>query len=99
MRGSRIKNRGSGLPGPLSFPETRSSNLVMLLLLDNYDSFTFNLAHYLIELGQDVQVHRNDALTVEQAVAMAPHRVVISPGPGRPETSGVTLPLITALAG
>jgi anthranilate synthase component 2 len=71
----------------------------LLLLLDNYDSFTFNLAHYLIELGQDVRVERNDAMTVEQVIALNPDRVVISPGPGRPENSGITLALIAALAG
>ena len=71
----------------------------MLLLLDNYDSFTFNLAHYLAELGQDVRVERNDALSVEQAMALAPLRVVISPGPGRPENSGISLALIAALEG
>lgn len=71
----------------------------MLLLLDNYDSFTFNLAHYFMELGQEVRVVRNDALTVSEAVAMNPARVVISPGPGRPETSGITMQLIAAIAG
>ncbi|MBX3474966.1 MAG: aminodeoxychorismate/anthranilate synthase component II [Planctomycetes bacterium] len=71
----------------------------MLLLLDNYDSFTFNLAHYLTELGQEVQVLRNDAATVAEAVALGPQRLVISPGPGRPESSGITLELIAALAG
>ncbi len=71
----------------------------MLLLLDNYDSFTFNLAHYFQELGATVRVERNDALTVEQAVALQPRRLVISPGPGRPETSGITMGLLAALAG
>lgn len=71
----------------------------MLLLLDNYDSFTFNLAHYLTELGQDVRVLRNDAVTVAEVLELAPQRVVISPGPGRPETSGITMALIAAMAG
>ncbi|MBE7490902.1 MAG: aminodeoxychorismate/anthranilate synthase component II [Planctomycetes bacterium] len=71
----------------------------MLLLVDNYDSFTFNLAHYLTELGQAVRVVRNDALSVEAALALGPQRLVISPGPGRPEQSGITLGLLAALAG
>jgi len=53
----------------------------MILLIDNYDSFTWNLAHYLGELGADVAVHRNDALTVAQALALRPDSIVLSPGP------------------
>ncbi len=71
----------------------------MLLLIDNYDSFTFNLAQYLGELGQDVKVLRNDALDVAGIRALAPERIVISPGPGTPDDAGVTLELIRALAG
>ncbi|MCB9933768.1 MAG: aminodeoxychorismate/anthranilate synthase component II [Planctomycetes bacterium] len=71
----------------------------MLLLLDNYDSFTFNLAQYFMELGQDVRVVRNDELSVEQALALKPERVCISPGPGRPAGAGITLALIAACAG
>lgn len=71
----------------------------MLLLLDNYDSFTFNLAHYLAELGQDVRVLRHDAVTVAEVLELAPQRVVISPGPGRPENAGITMALLAALAG
>ncbi len=67
----------------------------MLLLIDNYDSFTFNLAHYFMELGEDVRVVRNDAATLDQLADMQPSRVCISPGPGRPGTSGVT-PLLFA---
>ena len=61
----------------------------MLLLIDNYDSFTFNLAQYLGELGQDVKVLRNDAIDVAGVRALQPERVVISPGPGTPDQAGV----------
>ena len=59
-----------------------------VLILDNYDSFTYNLAQYLGELGGEPIVHRNDALTVEDALSLSPDRLVISPGPGRPEDAG-----------
>ena len=71
----------------------------MVLLLDNYDSFTWNLAHRLGELGARVQVIRNDAITVDEIVKMAPERLVISPGPGRPETAGISVELLKRLAG
>jgi anthranilate synthase component 2 len=71
----------------------------MLLLIDNYDSFTFNLAQYLGELGQDVKVVRNDAVDVAGIRALAPGRIVISPGPGTPDQAGITLDLIRELAG
>lgn len=71
----------------------------MLLLIDNYDSFTFNLAQYFLELGQDVRVVRNDKLTVDELLALRPERVCISPGPGRPGQAGVTLKLIAQVAG
>ncbi|HKU80130.1 MAG TPA: aminodeoxychorismate/anthranilate synthase component II, partial [Rhodanobacteraceae bacterium] len=71
----------------------------MLLLIDNYDSFTFNLAQYLGELGQDVKVLRNDKVDVAGIRALAPERIVISPGPGTPDQAGVTLGLIRELAG
>jgi len=69
----------------------------MLLMLDNYDSFTFNLVQYLQELGADVRVERNDALTVEQIERLAPQRIVISPGPCTPNEAGVSLALIERL--
>ncbi len=69
----------------------------MLLLIDNYDSFTFNLAQYLGELGHAPAVHRNDELTVEDVEAMRPQRIVISPGPGRPEDAGITVDVIRRL--
>jgi anthranilate synthase component 2 len=71
----------------------------MILLIDNYDSFTFNLVHYLGELGATCDVRRNDALTVEQAMAMAPEAIVISPGPCTPREAGISCDLIRAAAG
>ena len=71
----------------------------MLLLIDNYDSFTYNLVHYLGELGVETVVHRNDALTVQDAIAMRPDAIVISPGPCDPDRAGITLPLVRAAAG
>jgi len=71
----------------------------MLLMIDNYDSFTFNLVQYLGELGQDVRVARNDELSVEQVRALNPARIVISPGPGTPDQAGVCLALIENLGG
>ena len=66
----------------------------MLLLIDNYDSFTFNLVHYVQELGSEVRVVRNDALSVNEALAMTPAAVVISPGPCDPDRAGICLDLI-----
>jgi len=71
----------------------------MLLMIDNYDSFTFNLVQYLGELGQDVRVARNDELSVAQVRALNPARIVISPGPGTPDQAGVCLRLIEELGG
>jgi anthranilate synthase/aminodeoxychorismate synthase-like glutamine amidotransferase len=67
-------------------------------MLDNYDSFTFNLVHLFEELGAEVAVYRNDAITVEEAEALGPDRLVVSPGPGRPEDAGISVELIRALA-
>ena len=69
----------------------------MLLMIDNYDSFTFNLVQYLQELGAEVRVERNDALTVDEIEALAPRRIVISPGPGTPDQAGVSLAVIERL--
>ena len=69
----------------------------MLLMLDNYDSFTFNLVQYLQELGAEVRVERNDALSVEQIDALAPDKIVISPGPCTPDEAGVSLDVIRQL--
>jgi anthranilate synthase component 2 len=71
----------------------------MLLMIDNYDSFTFNLVQYLGELGADVHVYRNDAITLDQVEAWAPERIVISPGPCTPAEAGITLPLIRRFSG
>ncbi|HOZ31756.1 MAG TPA: aminodeoxychorismate/anthranilate synthase component II [Tabrizicola sp.] len=70
----------------------------MLLLIDNYDSFTYNLVHYLGELGADVVVKRNDALQVQDVIAMAPSVIVLSPGPCDPAAAGICLPLTRAAA-
>jgi anthranilate synthase component II len=66
----------------------------MLLMIDNYDSFTFNLVQYLGELGVDVRVHRNDEIDLEGVAALAPERIVISPGPCTPNEAGISVPLI-----
>jgi anthranilate synthase component II len=71
----------------------------MLLLLDNYDSFTYNLYHYLGELGQRAAVWRNDAVTVDQVLSMRPDAIVISPGPCDPDQAGISLELVRAAAG
>jgi anthranilate synthase/aminodeoxychorismate synthase-like glutamine amidotransferase len=68
----------------------------MILVIDNYDSFTYNLVQYLGELGADVQVMRNDAVTVQDVVNANAAKIVISPGPGRPEQAGVTMGVIRA---
>ena len=70
----------------------------MILLIDNYDSFTWNLVHYLAEAGAEVVVRRNDALSVDEALAMKPDGIVISPGPCDPAQAGICLDLIRAAA-
>ena len=69
----------------------------MVFVLDNYDSFTYNLVQYLGELGADVVVKRNDEVTVDEIAALKPERIVLSPGPGRPEDAGVMMDLIRQL--
>lgn len=69
----------------------------MLLVIDNYDSFTYNLVQYFGELGEELVVHRNDIVSVEQVRAMAPRAIVISPGPCTPSEAGISVPLIRAL--
>ena len=71
----------------------------MLLMIDNYDSFTFNLVQYFGELGADVHVVRNDELTVEQVAALKPERIVVSPGPCTPNEAGISLAVIREFAG
>ena len=71
----------------------------MILLIDNYDSFTFNLVHYLGEVGAECDVRRNDTLSVNEAIAMAPEAIVISPGPCTPNEAGICVELVRAAAG
>src|SRR5436309_8611278 len=71
----------------------------MILVLDNYDSFVFNLVQYLGELGAEPGVYRNDQITIEDVGQLSPEAIVISPGPGRPADAGISIPLIRAMAG
>ena len=71
----------------------------MFLLIDNYDSFTYNLFHFLSELGAEVEVYRNDAFSAEDAVAMAPDGIVISPGPCDPDRAGISVELVKQASG
>jgi anthranilate synthase component 2 len=71
----------------------------MILVIDNYDSFTYNLVQYIGESGTPVEVYRNDELSVEEIVALDPEKIVISPGPGTPDDAGVSVPLIHAVKG
>jgi anthranilate synthase/aminodeoxychorismate synthase-like glutamine amidotransferase len=73
--------------------------LIMVFVLDNYDSFTYNLVQYLGELGADVEVRRNDQVTVSEVEAMRPERIVISPGPCTPREAGISIELIRRMAG
>jgi len=70
----------------------------VLLLIDNYDSFTFNLAQYLGELGAEIAVHRNDRISLDEIERMGPSHLVISPGPGRPEDAGITIEAVRRFA-
>jgi anthranilate synthase/aminodeoxychorismate synthase-like glutamine amidotransferase len=71
----------------------------MILVIDNYDSFTFNLVQYLGEMGHELKVFRNDAISLEEIERLSPDRIVISPGPGRPENSGIIIDAIRKFAG
>jgi anthranilate synthase component 2 len=71
----------------------------MILMIDNYDSFTYNLVQYLGELGAEVNVYRNDAITLEQIEAWQPEKIVVSPGPCTPAEAGISVPLIWRFAG
>ncbi len=71
----------------------------MVLMIDNYDSFTYNLVQYLLELGEEVAVHRNDEITVAEAMALKPDHIVISPGPCTPNEAGISMDLIREAAG
>jgi anthranilate synthase/aminodeoxychorismate synthase-like glutamine amidotransferase len=79
--------------------DKQSFEHVRMLLIDNYDSFTYNLVQAFAAQGADVMVYRNDAITVTEALALAPTHLVISPGPGRPEDAGTSLDMIAAFAG
>jgi anthranilate synthase/aminodeoxychorismate synthase-like glutamine amidotransferase len=71
----------------------------MILLLDNYDSFTYNLAQYLGQMGQDLEIRRNDQITLDEIQDLRPERIVISPGPCTPKEAGISVPLIRRFAG
>jgi anthranilate synthase/aminodeoxychorismate synthase-like glutamine amidotransferase len=71
----------------------------MVFVLDNYDSFTYNLVQYMGELGAEMEIHRNDQVTVEQVEAMHPERILLSPGPCTPQEAGISIPLIRHFAG
>jgi anthranilate synthase/aminodeoxychorismate synthase-like glutamine amidotransferase len=71
----------------------------MILLIDNYDSFTYNLAQYLGQLGEKLEVRRNDQITLDEIAARKPDRIVISPGPGTPDDAGISLDVIRRFAG
>ena len=71
----------------------------MLLMIDNYDSFTYNLVQYFGELEQDVAVYRNDEITLDEVAALKPRHIVISPGPCTPNEAGISVPLIKEFAG
>jgi anthranilate synthase/aminodeoxychorismate synthase-like glutamine amidotransferase len=71
----------------------------MILVIDNYDSFTYNIVQYLGEMGEDVRVFRNDAITLDEITALAPDRILVSPGPCSPEQAGVSVDVIRAFAG
>ena len=71
----------------------------MLLVIDNYDSFTYNLVQYLGELGADMKIFRNDEITVDEIEELVPEHILISPGPGTPDSAGITLETIARFAG
>jgi anthranilate synthase/aminodeoxychorismate synthase-like glutamine amidotransferase len=71
----------------------------MILLIDNYDSFTYNLAQFLGQLGEKLEVRRNDRITIEQIAALKPQRIVISPGPGEPQNAGICIEVIRQFSG
>jgi para-aminobenzoate synthetase component 2 len=71
----------------------------MILLLDNYDSFTYNLAQYLGQMGQELEVRRNDQITLDEIEQLRPERIVISPGPCTPQEAGISIPLVERFAG
>jgi anthranilate synthase/aminodeoxychorismate synthase-like glutamine amidotransferase len=79
--------------------DTLGYEVGMILLLDNYDSFTYNLAQYLGQMGQELEVRRNDKITIEEIEQLKPKRIVISPGPCTPKEAGISVPLVEHFAG
>lgn len=90
---------GAKCPLGASLHKYQGVEVYMLLMIDNYDSFTYNLVQYLGELGVDVSVYRNDEIDLEQVAALAPDRIVISPGPCTPNEAGISVALIREFAG
>ncbi len=80
-------------------PPLRYTQCSMVFVLDNYDSFTYNLVQYLGELGAPMVIRRNDEITVDAVEAMAPDRILLSPGPCTPQDAGILIPLIQRMAG
>jgi para-aminobenzoate synthetase component II len=76
-----------------------SRRIKMILLIDNYDSFTFNLAQYLGQMGENVEIRRNDQITLDEIEVLHPERIIISPGPCTPKEAGISVPLIQRFAG
>ena len=72
---------------------------MLLTVIDNYDSFTFNLVHYIMQSGADVEVFRNNKITIDEIRALNPDAIVISPGPGRPEDAGISVDVIKNFSG
>jgi anthranilate synthase component 2 len=95
-QGARSAARGGNGGSGAGF---QAGGVIVLLVIDNYDSFTYNLVQYFGELGEEVRVVRNDAIDVAGIAALAPARIVISPGPCTPNEAGISLPLIRAFAG
>lgn len=71
----------------------------MILMIDNYDSFTYNLVQYLGEMGEELQIHRNDKITIEEIEGLKPDKIIISPGPCSPKEAGISVETITHFAG
>ncbi len=86
-------------PGFVPSPRDGERNLLKTLVVDNYDSFTYNLVQYLGELGSHLQVRRNDQITIPEIRQLNPDRIVISPGPGRPHEAGISVAIVSAFAG
>src|SRR5580693_5712963 len=95
----RSRNHGLNCAARERAISPSSTETSMVFVLDNYDSFTYNLVQYLGELGAEVEVYRNDELTVEQVEAMKPDRILLSPGPCTPGEAGILVPLIRHMAG